>query len=138
MQPLRALSIRQPWAHAIIRMGKDLENRSAAYSHRGPLLIHASGSMTQDEYTEAWQFMADRGIALGGMHKRSELPLGGIVGMVEVTGCVQESDSPWWMGPNALVLANARPLPFVACPGTIAPMFWTPSDEVIEQLRPHL
>lgn len=38
---LRALTIRQPWAWAIIHGGKDIENRSWNTKHRGPLVIHA-------------------------------------------------------------------------------------------------
>jgi len=40
--PWRALSIRQPWAYAILHLGKDIENRPWRTNFRGPLLIHAS------------------------------------------------------------------------------------------------
>ncbi|KQR02500.1 hypothetical protein ASF72_10730 [Arthrobacter sp. Leaf141] len=36
-----ALTIRNPWAWAIINGGKDIENRSWHTSYRGPLYIHA-------------------------------------------------------------------------------------------------
>jgi hypothetical protein len=35
------LTVRQPWASAIIYAGKDVENRSWTTSHRGRLYIHA-------------------------------------------------------------------------------------------------
>lgn len=38
---IKALTIRQPWAHAIFHLGKDVENRSWRTRYRGPLLIHA-------------------------------------------------------------------------------------------------
>jgi len=39
---IKALTIRQPWAFAILNLGKDVENRSWRTRHRGPLLIHAA------------------------------------------------------------------------------------------------
>lgn len=43
--PVPAISLRQPWAVAVIFFGKDIENRSNwPYKHRGPLIIHASKS----------------------------------------------------------------------------------------------
>ncbi len=38
---MKALSVRQPFAWAIVHGGKDVENRSWATSYRGPVLIHA-------------------------------------------------------------------------------------------------
>lgn len=38
-----AISLRQPWATAVMYFGKDVENRSRwLYRHRGPLIVHAS------------------------------------------------------------------------------------------------
>ncbi len=41
---MKAITVRQPWAWAIMHGGKDVENRSRNIvgSYRGPLLIHAS------------------------------------------------------------------------------------------------
>src|SRR6266480_1138563 len=39
---MTALTIKQPWVHAILREGKDIENRSWQRSFRGWLAIHAS------------------------------------------------------------------------------------------------
>lgn len=39
---MKALSVRQPWAWAVARGHKDVENRSWTTAHRGPLLVHAS------------------------------------------------------------------------------------------------
>lgn len=38
---MRAITVRQPWAWAIARGGKDIENRSWGTSYRGLLAIHA-------------------------------------------------------------------------------------------------
>lgn len=66
--PELALSVRQPWAWAIIYAGKDIENRSwQAVNHglkiRGEICIHAAKGMTQAEYDSASDFMLSIGIA---------------------------------------------------------------------------
>ena len=60
--PKLALSVRQPWAWAIIHADKDIENRSwQAVNHglrqRGRICIHAAKGMTRDEYEEAREFI---------------------------------------------------------------------------------
>jgi len=49
---LRALSVRQPWAWAIVQGLKPWENRSRRFNYRGPVLIHASKTVATD-YQEA-------------------------------------------------------------------------------------
>jgi hypothetical protein len=39
---MKAMSIKQPWVHAILHEGKDIENRSWQRSFRGWVVIHAS------------------------------------------------------------------------------------------------
>ena len=131
MPALLALSIRQPWAWAIIHAGKDLENRKTLFSHRGLTLIHASAGMTFDEYDDAGHFMNEIGVL--DVPPLTSLERGGIIGAVEIVDSVKESDSPWWMGPRALVLRNPRPIPFIPCRGTVAPLFWTPTPSVLAE-----
>ena len=45
---MKALSVRQPWAWAIIHAGKDVENRTWGTRYHGPLLIHASKNYDRD------------------------------------------------------------------------------------------
>ena len=100
---MKAISIRQPWAWAILNAGKRIENRSrvdgrmpAMCSHRGPLLIHVSKSLTLVEYGSAGLFMAGRDIATfqGSQTKGPSvpepgaLPRGGIVGACNVVDAV--------------------------------------------------
>lgn len=41
--PMRGLTVRQPWAWAIIHGGKDVENRSRSLGqYRGPVAVHAA------------------------------------------------------------------------------------------------
>ena len=51
-----ALSIHQPWAWAILNVGKNVENRRWRTRYRGPLLIHAGKSSTSYEFHAAgWE-----------------------------------------------------------------------------------
>jgi hypothetical protein len=45
---VRALTVRQPWAWAIARGHKTIENRSWATAYRGPLAIHAAAKWDDD------------------------------------------------------------------------------------------
>lgn len=45
---MKALSIKQPWLHAILHEGKDLENRTWQTSYRGWIALHASGKPIKD------------------------------------------------------------------------------------------
>jgi hypothetical protein len=143
MASLLALSVRQPWAWAIIHDGKDLENRKSLFSHRGLTLIHASAGMTREEYDTAIEFMGHAMNATGfkrhgGRPHFDDLKRGGIVGAVEIVDAVTESTSPWWMGPRALVLRNPIALPFIPCRGTVAPLFWKPDAATLAEVARHL
>lgn len=96
-----ALSIRQPFAWAILYAGKRLENRSRkdgrmpdVCRHRGPLLIHASAGCTRDEFADGADAIRD---ATGGeLHmgcadfvRYAALQRGGIVGRCTVVGHVE-------------------------------------------------
>jgi hypothetical protein len=115
--PAKALSIRQPWAWAIMVLGKDIENRTWPTRFRGRFLVHASQGMTRDEYEECLDtchhisrthpFPAGQTLPAF-----EQLARGGIIGSVELVDCVDDSRSPWFFGPYGFVLANPRPLPF--------------------------
>ena len=103
---MKALSIRQPWAWAILHAGKRIENRErkdgrmpSMCSHRGPLLIHAAAGLTRAEFFAASSFMCDAGLAdRPGSGKPTAIPLswkssvldrGGIVGVCNVVGHIE-------------------------------------------------
>ena len=64
----RAISVRQPWAWAIVHAGKDVENRSeAAMRFFRPAIgkrvhIHAGKKMADDDYAFAVEYMAKLGV----------------------------------------------------------------------------
>jgi len=118
---MKALSIRQPWAWLILHAGKDIENRdwqprNPALRFRGTCLIHAGIAVHPiNDELRAW-VRATSGVDLP---RSEQLPRGGIVGQVDVIDVVRESSSPWFEGPCGLVLANAKPLPFISCRGCL-------------------
>jgi hypothetical protein len=126
MLPRLALSVRQPWAWAIIHAGKDIENRSwQAVNHglktRGRIAVHAAKGMTRDEYESAASFMASIGVACPAAR---ELARGGIIGSVDVVDVVTQSDSPWFFGPRGLVLAYAEPCELIPAVGALGYFRW--------------
>lgn len=127
--PLMAISIRQPWAWAIIHAGKDIENRDWPTRFRGPVCIHAAKGMTRDEYEDC--LAAVHHISRGhpfpsGLTLPSfdALDRGGIVGTAEITGCVSDSDSPWFFGKYGFVLRNVEPVSFIPVRGALGFFDW--------------
>jgi hypothetical protein len=107
----RAISIRQPWAYAILHLGKDVENRPMRTHYRGRILIQASLKVEEDE---ARELKLDP----------DELSTGAIVGSVEIVDCIRGSKSKWanrgqwyWVLKNPRVLA--KPIPFKGALGCI-------------------
>lgn len=47
MVSMKALTVQQPWAWAIIYGDKNIENRTQAWTYRGPLAIHAGARLSQ-------------------------------------------------------------------------------------------
>ncbi len=134
--PPKALSVRQPWAWAIIHGGKDIENRSWQAVDRGDMqplriAIHASKGMTRDEYESAHDFMRAFGIQCP---RPDELVRGAIIGSVTVTSIVKESESPWFIGPRGLVLADPEPCPIIAASGMLGYFVWARGGTQAEPL----
>lgn len=126
-----ALSIRQPWAWAIITpgVGKDIENRQWSTKFRGSISLHASKGCTRDEYEDflstVHQISTTRSFPSGlVLPPLKELDRGGIVGVVDIIDCVTESTSPWFFGDYGFVLANPRPVPFIPVSGRLGFFKW--------------
>jgi hypothetical protein len=85
----RVLTVRQPWAWAIIHGGKDVENRSWPTRHRGALLIHAGSAFEPEGYQTVQRLASHQPPPAG------EFMHGAIIGVVELVDCVLDSDSKW-------------------------------------------
>lgn len=134
---MKALSVRQPWAWAIARGHKSVENRSWTTAHRGHLLIHASMRIDLDAcksplvHDAGWR--ADDPVAA----------IGAIVAAVDLTGmCTATVGAPdidcgcgTWAEPGAYhwMLREPRALerPILAL-GRLG--LWEPSDTLVAEL----
>lgn len=157
---MKALSIRQPWAWAILNAGKDVENRDwkdkgtnmaqARTLQNSDILIHTGQTMTRRDYLDYMEcvkgFLHPSTVAQ--TPKRGEFQLGGIVGVARLAGIVHERmrpyeysrielrqarASPWFFGPYGFLLTHVRPTGFVRCNGALG-FFNVPSKLVREAL----
>jgi hypothetical protein len=142
---MKALSIRQPWAYAILHLGKRIENRMWLCHYRGPVLIHASKWFQQPEVIadfEAIKDMADPGVYdawRAGLPDQRLTPnmlkaqTGGIVGRARIIDCIRPGGRPpegqenWYTGDFGIVLADVEPLPLVPFRGSLG-LFDVPND----------
>lgn len=110
-EPIRALSVRQPWAWLIANRWKDIENRTWPTKFRGRFLIHAG--QTFDHEGLRWVRAHFPHIPLP-----STFDLGGIVGVAKLVDCfapgsdAARNASGWYMGQYGFVVAEAESLPF--------------------------
>jgi hypothetical protein len=118
-----AISVRQPWAWAIVAGHKPVENRVAAVAGRfkrlvgSRIAIHASRSFNKSDWADAERFMSAVGV--GKLPKLEQFEFGGVIGSAIVRGVVAESDSPWFFGPSAIELSDARRCTLVLCRGQV-------------------
>lgn len=88
MRDTRAISLRQPWAWAVVMGYKDVENRQTRTNFRGRILIHAAQKLDPWGFQYLWEL---------GLHRKlpDELITGALIGSVRITDCVVDQDSPW-------------------------------------------
>jgi hypothetical protein len=138
---VRAISIKQPWAWAILYAGKRVENRSREVPWSSAIgttvLIHASAEVTTTEYLDASRFI--RSVTGGYPPDRAMIERGGIVGKCRIWGtrtlgqvnrlCNDKGTRDWAFGPICILLDEVVELPFVPCKGrqglwTVPPELW--------------
>jgi len=130
---MKALTIKQPWIHAILRDGKDIENRSWQRSFRGWLALHASAQPRRDA-------VFPRGIRVPDL---STLDYSAICGVARVVDIVPKSRSKWFWRPDddstnyGWVLADVTPLKTpISCKGTLG--LWEVSPKVFREIQRQL
>jgi ASCH domain len=106
----RCLSVRQPWAWAIIHGPKRIENRTWSVHYRGPILIHAARSRFHLTGTapEVWH-----AAGLVGLPDFDRLAFGAVIGTVELVDCLPLAEvrgQDFAEGPVCWVLKDPRPL----------------------------
>jgi len=118
---MRILTVRQPWAWAIIHGGKDVENRARnlAGDYRGPIAIHAGLAAYEQGNMGS---RAHR--AAHGTETETRIDFGAIIGVVDLVGVHRTQGngecrpaglgwcSPWAESGDVwhLVIADPRPL----------------------------
>ena len=133
---MKALSIRQPWAWAILSAGKRIENRSWITTIRGPILIHAGQGMTRAEYEDFCLYYADlrrHDDTLPDVPKSGDLLRGGVVGKANLVNCVRRHSSPWFQGPFGFVLEDVEPAPFAPWSGSLG--FFEIDGGILQQMQ---
>lgn len=150
---MRALTVQQPWAHAIFH-GKSIENRTANWSYRGPLAIHAGLRYSERGMNSPLVQRALTGRAGHGCWDSGIVTppgwtvLGAIIGLVDLidvhpdSGCCR----PW--GESAYVESGGRTRQLVThlvlenpcslaesipCKGALG--LWTPPPHVVQQIE---
>jgi hypothetical protein len=124
---MKALSIKQPWAWAIIHAGKIIENRPRRTHLRETIAIHASLRPARD--WEQWYPKRALKVPLF-----DDLHFGAIIGFADIVDCVEDHRSKWFQGPFGYVIQNPRPLRQpVACKGALG--FWNVPENVLRRCR---
>jgi hypothetical protein len=126
---VKALTIRQPWAFAILHLEKDVENRVWRTHYRGPLLIHAAIHHEHQPRELLAKYMSRP----PSQENLNELPRGCVVGTAELFDCVKNAKSRWAdRGAWHWLLRNVRPIRPVECTGRLG--LWTPSAATVRKL----
>ena len=135
--PPIALSVRQPWAWAIVAGYKKIENRSAGSIAAGGMdcrriAIHAATGLKEEEFRWGHWRLERHGVRCP---HPSELPRGAIIGAVEVVDIISESDSEWFGGQMGLVLENATACTPIPCPGALGYFEWNAAGQLAKPAR---
>jgi hypothetical protein len=151
---MRVLTVRQPWAWAIIHGGKNVENRTQniAGSYRGPVAIHAGrgwshqgafdqrvlGAVCETNHIDA-PIVEAQGYLEPDMDEFH--PSGvviGVVDLVDVDRLPEPLCSPWAMDDHHhLVLRNPRALA-VPIPAKGRLGLWRPDDTLLAAITAQL
>jgi hypothetical protein len=130
---LKAISIKQPWVHAILREGKFIENRTWQTKHRGWIALHASAN---PQY--------------GDIYPRSmktpdfdALDYSAICGVARIVSIVTKSRSKWFNQPSrgyvnyGWVLADAKRLREpIKCKGAL--QLWNVPPNILRSIKRQL
>ena len=130
---MKALSIKQPWVHAILREGKFVENRTWQTKHRGWIALHASAKPQQgDDFP--------RGMKAPNL---KALDYGAICGVARVVDIVTKSSSKWFNQPTrgytnyGWVLADVKQLRKpIKCKGAL--QLWGVPPNILRSIKRQL
>jgi hypothetical protein len=132
-QNLKALSIKQPWVHAILREGKDVENRCWKRDFRGWFAIHASAVPNRfARYPKAHK-----------IPPLETLHYSAICGVARIVDMVSKSKSKWFDRPTRTnknygwVIRQVKPLKRpIPCKGALG--LWDVSPRILKEIKKQL
>ena len=127
----KAISITQPSAAAIAFAGKNIENRSWRTHYRGPLAIHASGTLFRDDLgilqrverggeKRSLLHWINKGRKRYGLAPEEVPQLKQIVAIAMLTDCTRRSSSPWFNGEWGWVLEGIIPIEPIPIVGALS------------------
>jgi hypothetical protein len=121
---LHCLTVKQPWAFALVAGHKDVENRSWPTHYRGWLAIHAAA--TDASASDA----AECAALLGAQPLPAQLARSAVVGVVRLAAVRSDSSSAWARaGELHFCVSDARALPApVPCSGH--PRLWVLNEQL--------
>jgi hypothetical protein len=122
---VKALTVKQPWADAIVHGSKRTENRTWTTKQRGQILIHAGAA-----YDPMGRFIITDRAALDSWPDARKAIIG-VAELIDVHAAADGCCEPWGE-PNVYhwQLANIQPL-IKPVPATGRLQFWTPADGVL-------
>lgn len=92
---MKAITVKQPWASLIVHGIKDIENRTWSTKFRGRVLIHAAKKEDTLAIDVISCFDGETARKLWFDINDNKLPLGSIIGSVEIVDCVINYESIW-------------------------------------------
>jgi hypothetical protein len=127
---LKALTIKQPWVHAILHEGKDVENRSWRRSFRGWLAIHAAATPNRHA-------VFPRGVRMPDL---AELDYSAIVAIARIADIRDSARSRWFDQPApreinyGWMLKDVRKLEKpILCKGALG--LWNVPESIVANIR---
>jgi hypothetical protein len=130
---MKALSIKQPWVHAILHECKDIENRSWQRHFRGWIALHASGQPSRGATFPRGHRLPDF----------ADLDYSAVCGVARVVDIVPSSRSKWFWRPDdgsinyGWVLTGARALKKpIPCKGALG--LWDVPPKIVRQIQQQL
>jgi activating signal cointegrator 1 len=117
---MKTLSLSQPWATLVVLGIKRLETRSWQTSYRGPLVIHASKKLPGAAHALCRREPVLSLLRNAGIDSSLSLPLGAVVGVVELLDCVRVEE----MDLDALPATELAPARLELALGDFSPGRW--------------
>ena len=134
VETFKALSVRQPWAWALIygvSAPSDIENRTRRNHHRGDLVIHASKGQTdylartltqwREEIPDLPDLLAAEAEHFGCLY--------GLLDVFDDLPLADVADQPYAEGPRCWITRNPRPIIAMPWRGFLG-IFNVPADQI--------